>query len=224
MKNLIILFFEDYFFLRQRIPLFIYFFYLHFKKSDNPAIRGAVKTLVSFVGLSTAYAIIGLMLKVPFTKWVPFSWQYPGLVTWGIFFLIYYLNVLKITRNDLTAFTFTTLATVGGGWLYEICFFHPLKMWMSNYTIFLINGQILCLILLGYELKKLNFKSTRNMFLAFSIFLIFSMVLFLDFHGVVYQFKIRWGTKGIIFDWFCRVPACNFLISLLGGIENKADP
>lgn len=223
MKNLIVSIFEDYFFLRQRIPLFIYFFYLHFKKSNNSCIAPAIKTVVSLIGLSTIYGIIGWVLNVPFRKWVPFGWGYQGLVTWGIFFLIYYLNVLKITHNDLTAFTFAALAIVGGGWLYEICFFHPLSMWMGNNTIFLVNGQIICLILLGHELRKMNFKSNRNIYLAFSIFLFFSIALLLDFYGVAYQFKIRWGSK--IFSWFYRIPACNFLISLLGGIKRiEADP
>lgn len=222
MQNLIVSILEDYFFLRQRIPIFVYVFYLHFKGSDNPAIKGSVKITVSLIGLSTVYAITGLIFKIPFKVLVPLGWGYPGMVTWGIFFLIYYWATLKKVQNDLTAFTFAMLATVGGGWLYEIWFFHPLKMWMSNYTIFLINGQILCLILLGYELKKRGFKINRNICMALGIFLTFSLFLFLDFKGTAYQFKIRWGPYAFV--WFCRVPACNFLLSLLGGIRNKADP
>ena len=222
MKNLIVSILEDYFYLRQRIPIFIYVFYLHFKESDNPAISGAIKTTISLIGLSTAYAVTGHIFKIPFKVLVPLDWGYPGIVTWGIFFLVYYWATLKKVQNDLTAFTFAMLATMGGGWLYEIPFFHPLKMFMSNNTIFLFNGQILCLILLAYELKKRGFKPNRNVYIAFVIFLFFSWALFLDFYGVAYLFKIRWGSRA--FAWFYRIPACNFLISLLGGIENQADP
>ena len=221
MNNFFVSLFQDYFYLRQRIPIFIYVFYLHFKDSDNPAINGSVKTIVSLIGLSTVYAITGLIFNIPFTRLIPFNWGYSGLVTWGIFFLIYYFTTNKKVKNDLIAFTFATLATVGGGWLYEISFFHPLKMWMSNNTIFLINGQILYLILLGYELKKRGFKINRNIGIALGMFLMFSLFLFLDFSGVAYRFKLRWGPYAFV--WFCRVPACNFLISLLGGIEDKAD-
>lgn len=222
MKNLIFSFLEDYFYLRQRIPIFVYVFYLHFKDSDNPAIKGSVKIIVSLIGLSTVYAITGLIFKIPFKVLIPLGWGYAGLVTWGVFILIYYFIVNKKTKNNLTAFTFAMLAATGGGWLYEIWFFHPLKMWMNNTTIFLINGQILYLILLGYELKKRGFKINRSIGLALGVFLTFSLFLFLDFEGTAYQFKMKWGPYAFV--WFCRVPACNFLLSLLGGIKNKADP
>lgn len=222
MKNVMFSLMEDYFFLRQRIPFFIYLFYLKFKESNDPKIKGVIKTVVALVGLYTAYAITGLVLKVPFQRWVPLSWGYSGLVTWGIFFLIYYLKCLRLHFNDLTAFTFAALATVGGGWIYEICFFHPLKMWINYNTIFFVNGQILYLILLGYELKKKGFMSNRNIYLAFSIFLFFSIALFLDFKSVAYQFKILLRVRSSAFIWFCRIPACTFLISLLGGIKRDA--
>jgi len=222
MKNVMISLMEDYFFLRQRIPFFIYLFYLKFQESNDPKIKSVVKTVVALVVLYTAYVVTGLILKVPFQRWVPLNWEYQGLVTWGIFFSIYYLTCLRLHFNDLTAFTFATLATVGGGWLYEICFFHPLKMWMNYNTIFFVNGQILYLILLGYELRKRGFKINRNIGLAFIVFLLFSVSLFSDFNNVAYQFKIRWGPYAFV--WFCRVPACNFLLSLIGGIKNKADP
>ena len=133
----------------------------------------------------------------------------------------YFITNEKV-KNSLTAFTFAMLAATGGGWLYEISFFHPLKMMMSNYTIFLSNGQIICLILLAYELKKRSFKPNRNIGIAFIIFFIFSMALFLDYRGVYIQFKRRLNNP-YFFTWFCRLPVCNFLISLLGGIGNKAD-
>ena len=223
MSNLIVSIFQDYFYLRQRIPIFIYVFYLHFKESDNPAIGWAVKTAVSMVGLSTMYALTGLIFNIPFTRLVPFNWGYPGFVTWGIFFLIYYFIANKKVENNLTAFTFATLATVGGGWLYEIWFFHPLKMWMSNNTIFLINGQILYLILLAYELKKRGFKSNLIIVSSFIIFIFYSVLLFSIFDELAYQIKVDFNNP-FLFRWLCRIPACLFLISLLGGIKNKADP
>lgn len=219
MSNIIVLILEDYFFLRQRIPFFIYVFYVHFKEVNDPKIKRVIKIAVFLVGLCTAYTIIGLILKVPFQRWVPLGWGYPGLVTWGIFFIIYYFGA-RVSCNELTAFTFAVLAIFGGGWLYEICFFHPVKMLMSNNTIFLINGQILYLILLGYELKKRGFRAKRNVYLAFGIFLFFSLALFLDFDSVAHQFKIRFDNSRA-FAWFYRIPACNFLFSLLGGIKRN---
>ena len=223
MKNPFVSIIQNYFYFRQRIPIFIYVFYLHFKESDNPAIDGAIKTIVSLIGLGTAYAVTGLIVDVPFKELIPFGWGYHGLVTWGIFFLIYYWATNKKVQNDLTAFTFATLATVGGGWLYEIPFFHPLTMWLSNNTIFLINGQILCLILLAYELKKMQFKPNLIILESFTLFAVFSIFLFFGFDRLAYMFKIAFNNSRL-FCWLYRIPACVFLISLLGGIKNKADP
>jgi len=223
LNNPIVSFIQDYFYLRQRIPIFIYVFYLHFKESDNPAIGGAIKTMISLIGLGTLCAVTGFIVDVPFKELIPLGWGYPGLVTWGIFFLIYYWVTNKKVQNDLTAFTFATLATVGGGWLYEIAFFHPLKMLMSNNTIFLINGQILCLILLAYELKKMQFKPNLIILESFIIFAVFSILLFSDFDRLAYMFKLAFNNSRL-FCWLYRIPTCMFLISLLGGIKSKADP
>ena len=223
MNNPFVSIIKDYFYLRQRIPICIYVFYLHFKESDNPAIDGAIKTMVSLIGLGTAYAMTGLIVDVPFKELIPLGWGYHGLITWGIFFLTYYWVTNKKVQNDLTAFTFATLSTVGGGWLYEISFFHPLTMWMSNNTIFLINGQILCLILLAYELRKMKFKPNMMILESFTIFAVFSILLFSDFDRLAYAFKLAFNNSRL-FCWLLRIPACIFLISLLGGIKNKADP
>ena len=223
MNNPFVSIIQDYFYLRQRIPIFIYVYYLHFKESDNPAIDGAIKTMVSLIGLGTAYAVTGLIVHVPFKERIPLKGGYAGLVTWGIFFLIYYWATNKKVQNDLTAFTFATLATVGGGWLYEISFFHPLKMWISNNTIFQIDGQILCLILLAYELKKMQFKPNIMIIESFTIFAVFSLLLFSDFDRLAYMVKVAFNNP-LLFCWLYRIPACVFLISLLGGIKNKAEP
>jgi len=137
--------------------------------------------------------------------------------------LIYYYIVNKKMKNNLTAFTFAVLAATGGGWLYEISFFHPLKMVMSNNTIFLINGQILCLILLAYELKKMQFKPNLIILENFIIFVVFSILLFSEYDRVAYTFRLAFDNP-FLFRWFCRIPTCLFLISLLGGIRNQANP
>ena len=221
MINPVVSIIQDYFYLRQRIPIFIYVFYLHFKESDNPAIDGAIKTMVSLIGLGTAYTVTGLIFDVPFKEWVPLSGGYPGLITWGFFFLIYYWGTNKKMQNDLTSFTFATLATVGGGWLYEISFFHPLTMWMGYNAIFMINSQILCLILLAYELKKMRFKPNLIILGSFIIFTVFSISLFSSFDRLADMFKIAFNNSHL-FSWFYRIPACVFLMSLLGGIKSKA--
>ena len=221
MINPVVSIIRDYFYLRQRIPIFIYVFYLHFKESDNPDIDGVIKTMVSLIVLGTSYAVTGLIFGLPLKELIPITWEYPGLITWGFFFLIYYWITNKKVQNDLTAFTFATLATVGGGWLYEISFFHPLTMWMSNNEIFMINSQILCLILLAYELKKMQFKPNLIILESFTIFAVFSILLFSDFDRLIHVFQIAFNNYRL-FNWFYRIPACLFLISLLGGIKSKA--
>lgn len=205
---------SDYYYLRQRIPIFIYVFYLHFKESENTALNGAIRTLVSLIGLTTGYAFLGFILKIKFTDLIPFEWHYQGVLHWGIFFIAFYFIALHSKINVLTSFTLSTLATVGGGWLYEIPFYHPLNMFLSDSTIFLINGQILCLLLLAYELKKLNFKTGYFIYTTLFLFLVFSGILFLKMSLLEYAL-------GKLFTWVYRIPASLFLASLISGIEKS---
>lgn len=220
MNNPIEVLFRYYFYFRHRVPIFIYIYYLHF--NDTPKRDKGIKTILAIVFFTTAYAIINLFFKSPFSKVIPFNWSYPGLITWGIFFLIYYRISLEKTHNKLKSFTLSILATVGGGWLYEVPFFHPLKMFLSLDALLFVNGQILCLLLLAYELKKMKFKPNIIILESFIIFAFFSIYLFSDFDRLAYMFKVAFDNSRL-FAWVYRLPACLFLISLLGGIQNKTE-
>lgn len=211
---------RDYFWLRQRVPIFIYFFYIYYKKSDNPAFKGMVRTAVSLMMIGTVYMFGGYVFKIPFQKLIPLRWHYPGIITWGLFFPIYYLIILKKNYRDLTAFALATMATIAGGWMYEIPFNHDLYFFLDNNTIFILNGQIVCLLALGYELKKMRFRPTVPIYALFGLYVIFSIMCFKDFGGLVKMFKVLSGSIHF-FQWVYRLPTCLFLLSLLTGITRR---
>ena len=211
----------DYFWLRQRIPIFFYFFYVYFKKSDNSRLSILVKSLVFFSGLTTIYFTMGYILKIPFEKLISLRWHYSGIIIWTIFFRIYYLIIRKKNYNHITAFALSIIATAGGGWLYEMPFNSKMSFIIDLNTVFLIDGQILCLLLLGYELRKRGFQINFLTCVMFSLYIIFSIMFFFNFWGIVKMFNVLSGSYNL-FTWLYRVPACLFLLSLLGGIENKS--
>ena len=179
-----------------------------------------VRTAVSLMMIGTVYMFGGYIFNIPFQKLIPLGWHYPGIITWGIFFLMYYLIILKKNYRDLTAFALATIATIAGGWMYEIPFNNDLYFFLDNDTIFILNGQIVCLLALGYELKKKRFRPTPLIYAMAGLYVIFSMMCFLSFWDIVRLFGILSGS-GVLFQWLYRVPACLFLMSLLGGIENN---
>ena len=207
--TIIALILGEYYFLRQRLPIFLYVFYTHFKEVDNPIIDSAINASLAATGLITLYTFIGFILKIPFTRLIPFRWHYPGLLTWLAFILVYYHISLRSNLNRLTSFTLTALATVGGGWLYEVPFFSPLGMFLNHNSIFYLNGQIICLLLLAYELKKMNFKPNKPIYATLILFIIYSTLIF---YNMMFM-------KHLPDIWFMRIPTCLFLISLLGGIN-----
>jgi len=198
----------EYYYLRQRLPIFIYLLYVLKRRVNSPFIDTAINSALVSIGLIITYTFTGLMLKIPFQKLIPFTWHYPGLLTWGLFFPIYYYISLRAKLNKLTSFTFATLATVGGGWLYEFSFYHPLGMFIDHNTIFYLNGQILCLLLLAYELKKMGFKPNKPVYATLTLFIMYSAI-------TSYNMSMKWPPN----SWFMRIPACLFLLSLLGGIK-----
>ena len=198
---------NEYFYLRQRVPIFIYIIYIHFKNRSNQGIEKIMNWSLKFIGALTLYAFIGLIMDIPFKKFIPLNWRYSGLITWGIFFLGYYYLSLKKVNNKLQSFTLASLATIGGGWLYEIPFFNPLNMFIHHFAIFYLDTQFICLLLLGYEFKKLNFKPNRNFYGALALYMAFSIILYWD------------PLFFIEYLWVYRIPTCIFLLSLIGGIE-----
>lgn len=217
MLHPLVVLFRNYFLLRQLIPFYLYILHSSFRDEEHPVLDKAVKPAILLVVLAMGYFLVNFISGRPITDAIPFRWSYPGPITWGIFFLVYYRISVSLARNKITAFTLSTLATVGGGWLYEVPFFHPLKMFISG-LIFVVNPQILCLLVLGYELRRMGFKMNALVIMMLILFLSFSLVLFIDpriFYGLINE---TLGHGAAV--WFLRIPACLFLISLLGGIKN----
>jgi len=220
--NIIETFFGDYFILRQRIPFFIYYIYIKYGELENPIIDRIIITLLTFTGLISTYTLFGFIFKIPFSDIIPFNWTYYGLIHWCIFFFFFFQIANRRGMNRLKSFTLATLATVGGGWLYEVPYFHPGSMFISIYALFYINGQIIYLLLLGYELRKMNFKPNKLIWSMLILFLAFSTALFIDRVGF---WHMVWDILGSRLNlmWVYRTPASLFLLSLLSGIRKKSE-
>lgn len=214
MLDLIVTFFRGYYFFRERIPFFVYAFYLFFKDVEDYRVNAFIEAFIFGLKAILFYSFLGLVFGVGFTDWIPMDWNYSGLMNWGIFFIIYYNGLIGKEKNVLTSFTISVLAVLSGGWLYEICFFHPIGMFMNYSNLFLVDSQILCIVLLGYEFWKMGFKITYKIGIAFLVFSVFSYALFIDF-----RFVKNIVGSGLISMWIARVPASLFLISLIGGLD-----
>ena len=210
---MIALIFKEYFFLRQRIPIFLYVFYIHYRELDHPIMDQVINTFLAFIALISIYTGLGFIMEIPFSNLIPFNWTYYGLIHWCIFFFFFFHIANRRGMSRFKSFTLATLATVGGGWLYEIPLFYPDSMFISPLSILYINGQILYLLFLGYELMRMNFRPNKIIIFMMLIFTAFSTALFLDK-------TIFWRFFGLyIMKWGNRVPASLFLLSLLSGIE-----
>ena len=268
------LIFSRYCYLIHTAPLSIYVFYIIFKDICHPIIGSLTKIGLVGIGLGTTCSILGCVFGIHLEPLISFTWSYPGPVTWGLFFMTYYFILIQKEENSLTSFTLATLATVGGGWLYEVSFFHPLSMFMGRwgsyfynnvqilcilllsfelrkkiydpntiiYIILLLcmflgwgaypypNGQIICLILLGYELIKRGFKPNRLIFTMLTVFMIYSISLFLDKDSLwhfcrecLLFLNLKWTpVYAQNVKWIYRVPASLFLLSLLSGVKKNA--
>lgn len=213
-------FFGDYFILRQRVPFLIYFLYMKYGELENPIIDRIIITILTFTGLISTYTIFGFIFKIPFFELMPFTWTYYGLIHWCIFFFIFYQLAIRKGMNSLKSFTLAILATVGCGWLYEVPYFHPASMFISRYALFYVNGQIVYLLLLGYELMKAGFKPNRWVWSTLILFLVFSTCLFIDKPGFWHTVEdILGSTENLM--WVYRTPASLFLLSLLSGIRKQ---
>lgn len=148
------LFFSYYSYFLHTSPFLVYVFYIIFRDTDHPLIDISLKIGLIAIGLGILGSIIGCILGISLETLFSFTWGYPGPITWGVFFITYYYILIQKQYNKLTAFTLATLATVGGGWLYEVPFFHPISMFLGSDSFFYLNGQILCIILLLSELRK----------------------------------------------------------------------
>lgn len=164
--NIISSVFAEYFYLRQTIPLFLYFFYFYFRDMNHQILDLLVMTGLAAIGLGITYFSLGLIQGIPIKKLTSITWAYPSPITWGILFIIYYYILNQKEENPLTSFTISTLAVVGGGWLYEVPFFHPFSMFLGNDTFFYVNCQFLCILLLISKLKKRKVKATMLIYSA----------------------------------------------------------
>lgn len=214
MTNPIVIMIQDYFYLRQRIPLLLYLYYAKYKDVEDPGTDRILKIATFMIGAIVSFVFTSLVLGVPFSSIYPLKWNYAGVLTWGIFFLIYYDMAQHSHLNKLTAFTLSTLATVGGGWLYEIPFFHPIQMFVTYNSIFYLNGQIMCLILLAYELYKIGFKPNKTIYATTLLYLTFSGMLLINW-------RLMARALGPLYIWTYRLPTCILLLSLLSGLKKK---
>lgn len=147
-------FFKYYSYFLHTIPFSTYVFYIIFRDKDHPLIDKLVKTGLLAIGIGTLGSIIGCILRISLKTLFSFTWGYQGPITWGIFFIAYYYILIQKQKSKLTSFTLALLATVGGGWLYEVPFFHPISMFLGSDSFFYLNGQLLCIILLFSEIRK----------------------------------------------------------------------
>jgi len=217
MLSLITKLLSEYHFLRQRIPIFIYIIYIHYRDLSNGIIDQIVWTILSFIGLLTCYLIGGLFLKIPFSYMLPLRWTYLGVLHWCIFFFLFYQLAIRKGLTALGAFTLTTIACAGGGWLYEVPFFYIESMFITRYSIFYINSQIVCVLLLAYELIRMKIKPNLFIYASMTFFLSFSTYLFVNSTAPLYLIFANWPMRlGL------RVPASIFLLSLLSGV-NKGE-
>jgi len=215
------LLFNEYFHLRQTVPLVIYVFYLLFQDADSSFIDALLKIALLAIGIFTSLNILGCSLGIPIKVLLSFTWAYPSPITWGVFFFSYYYILNNKGENNLTSFTMATLATVGGGWLYEVPFFHPMSMFLSRGAFFYVNAQIICLILLAYELNKMNFKPNKFIYTSIILFMAFSIPLFLDMRGFWRYVRSIMGSLDYLV-WIYRIPASLLLLSLLSGVKKHA--
>lgn len=146
--------FRYYSYFLYTIPFIVYVFHIIFRDIRHPIIEALVKTFLIAIGLGITGSIIGCISGISLKTLFSFTWGYSGPIIWGIFFIIYYYILIQKQESNLTSFTLATLATVGGGWLYEVPFFHPLSMFLCSDSFFYLNVQILCIILLLSELRK----------------------------------------------------------------------
>lgn len=170
--------FNQYFYLRQTLPLFLYVLYILFRDEDEPIIEVLVKTGLIAIGTAFIVTIMGFIFRIPFKALIPLKWTYLGPITWGMLFLSYFYLLTQKGQNSLTAFTLATLAVVGGGWLYEVPFFHPLGMFLGTDSFFYNNGQIICLLFLISELKKKEFKPNILLYITLILCMLFSRINF----------------------------------------------
>ena len=210
------LIFKEYFFFRQRIPIFLYVFFIHFRSLENPIIDKVIYYIQAIIAVVFAYTFMGFILKIPFRQVIPFRWTYYGIVHWCMFFLVYYQIGTRKNMTKLKSFTLASLATVGCGWLYEVCYFHPESMFVSRYSIFYLSGQIVCLLLLLYELRRMKLKPNKKIWATLFLFLIFS--------GLLVYARSEMMPLTMFFRknlWMYRTPASLLLIALLGGISKR---
>ena len=146
--------FSRYCYLLHTVPLSIYLFYIIFRYASNPIIDSLVETGLLAIGIVTIASFIGCLSGTPLKSLISFTWSYHGPLTWGILFILYYYFLTKKKENPLTSFTLATLAVVGGGWLYEVPSFHPISMFLGKGSFFYNNIQIMCILLLLFELRK----------------------------------------------------------------------
>lgn len=209
--------FRGYYFLRERLPIFLYLVYRYYEKQyeNNKKIihiEFIICSTIVFVGSIFGLSLIGYYSGLSFNEVFQFKWQYSGIITWSIFFFIYFIGIYYKTGNTLKAYIISILASLSGGWLYEISIFKSIDMYLLGQAIFYVKGQIICIILLIYEYWRLNIRRNKFNSFCFILYLVLSILTYEMGIYVIYPKP---------YNWFYRIPTVLFLFSLISGIEKK---
>ena len=145
------LIFNNYSYFLHTIPFFVYLFYIVLRDSDHPLVDKILKIGLKGLGIYLFYFIYNYIQGTSLNKLIPFKWSYPAPIIWGCFFFIYYYILRQKEEKIITSITLAILATFGGGWLYEVSFFHPVSMFLGKGSFFYVNIRFICLILLYVE-------------------------------------------------------------------------
>ncbi len=206
--------FRGYYFLRERLPIFFYIIYRYYEKhyESNKKINYIefiICSTIVFVGFIFGLSLIGKLSGSSFIDFFMFNWQYSGTITWSIFFFINFIGIYYKTGNTLKAYIISILASLSGGWLYEISIFKSMDMYLLGQAIFYVKGQIICVILLIYEYIRLNIK--------LNIKITFFIILYLALSVMTLKYGIE--IYPMPYNWFYRLPTVLLLISLISGID-----
>ena len=155
----------NYSYFLHTIPFLVYLFYIILRDSDHPFVDKFLKIGLIGLGIYLFYFIFNFIQGTAFKHLIPFKWLYSGLITWGCFFFIYYYILKQKGENIISSITLAVLASFGGGWLYEVSFFHPVSMFLSKDSFFYMNIQIICLVLLFFEMKIKHLKPNKILLL-----------------------------------------------------------
>lgn len=207
---------------RRAIPLIIFIAQRVFtlKEEYTEIINN---TLILIIVALNVIGVYGLVFKIPFKSLFRLHWHYSGFFEWSLFIIVYLKYLMRVIGDNLYSLNYVVQCVSCGGWLYEIPFFHPMKMFFPSGTI--INTQIISIFLLLYLLYERDFKVNKKILLSLFIYVVFSIHLFI--------YPIHWISKPFPFvykifpnliyhvGWIIRIPTLIMLFTLSTGLRRN---